>query len=402
MRNEGRPCAQVFRALASDVRLQILDWLADPVGNFPPQSDGDPLVDGICADFIRDKLGLAASTTSRHLNLLLSAGLVHVTRRRGWTFFRRNEEVLASVFPRMNAAPVSGTGLSLDYVHVDVFANSPGEGNSLPVFVGGALLGAPTLLALTREMRHFESVYLQVRAHGDIRVRIFDLFGELPFAGHPLIGAAAVLHHRLVPTESAHQWTFLLAQRRRLGVVSERRGTDKYFATLDQGSPRIGPPLRDESLRAEVTAAFGITESMLHPTLPLQVISTGLAYLVVPVTSAGIIHSCVTSDLSDLLRRVDARFAVIFEPGKKEMRHWNNDGIIEDAATGSAAGVIGAYAVRHGLVGPVQHLILSQGRFVGRSSSLDVTTDDPADPRSSVLVGGQVAIVGQGTVSRWQ
>lgn len=85
----------VLKALASPVRLAVLDYLKDPVGNFPPQVDGDPLVDGICADFLRDKLGIAAATASRHLSLLVDCGLLIATRKKGWTFYRRDEAAIA-------------------------------------------------------------------------------------------------------------------------------------------------------------------------------------------------------------------------------------------------------------------------------------------------------------------
>lgn len=82
------------KAVASTVRLAILQHLKDPASNFPPQADGDPIRDGICADFIREKLGIAAATASRHLTLLTEAGLLVATRKRGWTFYRRDEKAI--------------------------------------------------------------------------------------------------------------------------------------------------------------------------------------------------------------------------------------------------------------------------------------------------------------------
>jgi ArsR family transcriptional regulator len=100
MRNSKNSAASAERlsalkALASPVRLAILDHLKDPVGNFPPQVDGDPLSDGICADFLREKLGIAAATASRHLTLLADCGLLIATRKKGWTFYRRDEAAIA-------------------------------------------------------------------------------------------------------------------------------------------------------------------------------------------------------------------------------------------------------------------------------------------------------------------
>ena len=82
---------KALKAVASDTRLQILDWLKDPVANFPPQVDGDLVDDGVCADFIRERLGVAAATASRHLTLLTEAGVLIPTRKKGWTFYRRDE-----------------------------------------------------------------------------------------------------------------------------------------------------------------------------------------------------------------------------------------------------------------------------------------------------------------------
>jgi DNA-binding transcriptional ArsR family regulator len=84
----------VLKALASDTRLSILDWLKDPVAHFPPQTDGDLIQDGVCADFIREKLDIAAATASRHLTLLTDAGLLIATRKKGWTFYRRDERAI--------------------------------------------------------------------------------------------------------------------------------------------------------------------------------------------------------------------------------------------------------------------------------------------------------------------
>lgn len=96
MRNDepGSPHLQALKALASPVRLAILEDLKAPTQNYPPQVDGDPVADGVCADFIRERLGVAAATASRHLSLLADAGLLVATRKRGWTFYRRDEAAI--------------------------------------------------------------------------------------------------------------------------------------------------------------------------------------------------------------------------------------------------------------------------------------------------------------------
>jgi DNA-binding transcriptional ArsR family regulator len=85
---------KTIKAVSSPVRFEILSLLKDPVANFPPQTDGDLIRDGVCADFIRDKLGIAAATASRHLTLLTEADLLIATRKKGWTFYRRDEPAI--------------------------------------------------------------------------------------------------------------------------------------------------------------------------------------------------------------------------------------------------------------------------------------------------------------------
>jgi DNA-binding transcriptional ArsR family regulator len=84
----------VIRALASPKRLQILEWLRDPVANFPPQRDGDLVDDGVCVIYIADKLSVAQPTATAHLQALARAGLVIPKRLGQWTFYKRNEAAI--------------------------------------------------------------------------------------------------------------------------------------------------------------------------------------------------------------------------------------------------------------------------------------------------------------------
>ena len=90
-----------LKALASDKRLKILDRLKDVQANFPPQEHGDPVTEGACNLFIVEKLGVSQPTGSRHLKVLVDAGLVVAPRRKGWTYYRRNEDAIAAVAERM-------------------------------------------------------------------------------------------------------------------------------------------------------------------------------------------------------------------------------------------------------------------------------------------------------------
>lgn len=95
---------RLLKALASETRLTILEWLKDPEAHFPPQIDGDLIRDGVCADFIREKLGITAATASRHLTLLTEAGLLNATRKKGWTFYRRNEQALQNCLQQLQSS----------------------------------------------------------------------------------------------------------------------------------------------------------------------------------------------------------------------------------------------------------------------------------------------------------
>lgn len=83
--------ADVFKALASEKRLQILEWLRDPELHFPPQQDGDLVKDGVCSLFIADKLGVSQPTCGEHLRVLSRAGLVRGKKIKQWVFYQRDE-----------------------------------------------------------------------------------------------------------------------------------------------------------------------------------------------------------------------------------------------------------------------------------------------------------------------
>ena len=86
----------LVKALANDKRLQVLEWLKDPRGHFPPQVDGDLARDGVCGALIAQKLGVSAPTASEHLRVLVQAGLVTPTRIKQWTFYKRHEKHIAA------------------------------------------------------------------------------------------------------------------------------------------------------------------------------------------------------------------------------------------------------------------------------------------------------------------
>jgi ArsR family transcriptional regulator len=89
--------AAALRALANERRLQILEWLTQPVEHFPPQVDGDLVKDGVCAALIAEKLGVSQPALSEHMKILVSAGLVRGKRIKQWTFYKRDEEQIRQI-----------------------------------------------------------------------------------------------------------------------------------------------------------------------------------------------------------------------------------------------------------------------------------------------------------------
>ena len=83
--------ATAARALASERRVKILEWLKDPAAHFPPQVDGDLVKDGVCGLLIAEKLGVSQPTASEHLRILSQAGLLQTRRIKQWAFYKRDE-----------------------------------------------------------------------------------------------------------------------------------------------------------------------------------------------------------------------------------------------------------------------------------------------------------------------
>ena len=283
--------------------------------------------------------------------------------------------------------------MATDFRHVDVFTSRPYGGNSLAVFPNSAGLTAKQMLRITQELRHFESVFFEPTDRvSTFRARVFDLFQELPFAGHPLIGGAVVLHEQAGHSGS-QAWTIELASKTvTVNTDFSERG---FYGLLDQGAPEFWQPMSRQDAFPE---AFGLSHSDMHPDLPPQVVSTGLRYLILSVVSGSLGRARIDRDITSLLDGVGAQFAVLFDEAALEIRHWNNDGVVEDVATGSAAGAIGAYRLRHGLAQGGESFILHQGQYAARPSELRIQPEGTSELIRTVKVGGDVAIVGRGTL----
>ena len=291
----------------------------------------------------------------------------------------------------------------LEYRHVDVFTRKALSGNGLIVFPEADGLAPEMMQRITREMRQFESIFLAPTAEiHRVGARVFTMEEELPFAGHPVLGAACVLHERLYyvgDAEERAEWTLELP----VGPVqvSTTRREGWYEATMDQGQPQFGATL-DAEMVSQMLAALNLEESDLYPGLPLEVVSTGLPYLLVPLASGLERAAIVRPGFEALLASVGAKFVYVLHLPTREGRTWDNDGRVEDVATGSAAGPVGAYLVRHGLAAAGAEITLQQGRFLGRPSQMRVRVEgadgaDGADGEiAAVYVTGDVRMVARG------
>ena len=280
--------------------------------------------------------------------------------------------------------------LNATLFHVDVFATAPLTGNGLTVFLDTDGWSHSVMQRLTREMKQFESIFLSDISPAGATARIFTVEEELPFAGHPVLGAAAVLHRTRGNGVDRRSWT-LRVPHGAVAVTTKQLG-DHYLCEMNQGAAVFGGDVAAETLKP-ILATLGLNEADLVSGISAKVVSTGLPYLVVPVRPAALARAAIQgSDLERLLGTMNAKFVVVLDVERPEIRTWDNLGQVEDVATGSAAGPAAAYLFSLGLADRNRPLDLAQGRFAGRPSKLAVV--ESKDGR--LLVSGEVWPVSHG------
>jgi trans-2,3-dihydro-3-hydroxyanthranilate isomerase len=274
---------------------------------------------------------------------------------------------------------------ALRYVHVDVFTDRPLEGNQLAVFTDARALDDETMQALALEIGFSESVFvLPPEQGGTVRIRIFTPRTELPFAGHPILGAAwvlaAPLQRGVVELETGRGIVPVELERDDSGAIS--------FGRMEQPIPSVEPYDDPEPL----FRALGVGGSRL----PMETYDNGPRYAFVVLDSAeevraldpdfkaletlGVAVSCVAGSGTDWKTRM---FAPAF-------------GVSEDPATGSAAGPLACHACRHGLAEWGTWLEISQGAEIGRPSTLFALAEGTAGAIERVACGGRAVVVARG------
>lgn len=278
----------------------------------------------------------------------------------------------------------------MEYYHVDVFSKNKLAGNGLTVFLLDHELQSDHMQKLAQEFKQFETIFLLKGLDDSFRARIFTVEEELDFAGHPILGAAAVLHDRFFEKQKQVEIIFKLNQKEVI-VGSEKQG-NSYCCQMNQGKPEFLGLLAKEQYD-EYLQPLSLTKENLAEGYPLEVVSTGLPYLLVPIKSGLENVKIVTSDLEKRLEKISAKFVYIFDVNQMEGRTWDNFGNVEDVATGSAAGPVGAYLYEHGMKDRSENIVLHQGRYVGRPSEITVFNKQN---NQDIIVQGDVSILVKG------
>jgi trans-2,3-dihydro-3-hydroxyanthranilate isomerase len=275
------------------------------------------------------------------------------------------------------------------YVVADVFTDTPLAGNQLAVFTDARDLDPLTMQALAREMSFSETVFvLPPQAEdADVRIRIFTPANELPFAGHPTLGAAFVL--------GAPLQKIVIRLETGAGVIPvelEREGAAIRFGWMDQPVPEWEPFER----AGELLAAVGARESLL----PVELYHLGPTHVYLALGSAAEV-AALRPDHAALARATDAGVNCFARDGDgwKTRMFLPVHGIAEDAATGSAAGPLAIHLARHGEIAFGEEIRIAQGAEIGRPSTLYACVDGEGDRIERVRVGGSAVVVARGEFS---
>lgn len=298
---------------------------------------------------------------------------------------------------------------TIEYHRVNVFTSRPFGGNPLAVFPDAEGVPTEILQTLAREMNLSESTFVQraTAIGADVKVRIFTSTEEMPMAGHPTLGTHFVLAR--LGRYDLNEPVTRVFQEIGAGVLPVDllvRGGKVEKVVMTQSAPVFYEPVLQPGPLAE---ALGIPESdFATPDWPIQMVSTGLKMVMVPLRSLKAVRR--VSPRMDLVRSVGesygSRMFYVFTRETLDplctthSRLITPDLISEDPATGSASGSLGAYLVKHRLlpVEPVVRVVNEQGHSIGRPSRIEIDVESEYDGISAVRVGGPVVWLGQGTI----
>lgn len=341
---------------------------------------------------------------------------------------------------------------SYRFIQLDVFTSEAFAGNPLAVFPEAEGLTDDQMMKIAREMNLSETVFVlkpdsnqeppvsnQQTANSKLpaaddslsaeaskdgnapivlrRLRIFTPAREIPFAGHPVVGTwNALAREGIVPLPDGGNGWQRIHHELGIGVLP----VDIEFAdgaplqvVMTQGKFEIVRDLDDSQEQAELARALGLAREDLDENLPIQVISTGLPFLAVPIRSLSDLRRCRVNAalLSEIYQRAGATGCYPFTRETIEIGNARAharlfapaDNISEDPATGSAAGGLGGYLVHHGAAnveavdGRIR-FVIEQGDFMHRPSRINLDVKGNAGSVDQVKVGGPSVVVARGEV----
>ncbi|HWN23079.1 MAG TPA: PhzF family phenazine biosynthesis protein [Gaiellaceae bacterium] len=272
------------------------------------------------------------------------------------------------------------------YVIADVFTDVPLAGNQLGVFTDARGLDESSMQALALELGFSETVFvLPPRVGGHAWIRIFTESSEIPFAGHPTLGAAFVLAAPLqlgvIELECGSGIVPVVLERDESGRI--------VFGRMTQPVPTFAPFERPK----ELCAALGVDGS----DLPVEVYDNGIRHVYVALGSEADV-AALAPDWSALVAYDLIGVNVFAGSGSRwKLRMFSpSPGMGEDAATGSAAGPLACHLARHGLIDWGAPIEISQGAEIGRPSTLHAVAHGSVDGIEAVEVGGSAVVVARG------
>jgi len=296
--------------------------------------------------------------------------------------------------------------MKLRFFKLDVFTDTPLKGNALAVFPNAEGLSGETMQAIAAEMNLSETVFVLPSEVALRRLRIFTPRQELPLAGHPVVGTWNLLS-KLGVTERSEAGKITVMQELGVGILPveiDFRNSEPISVTMTQGEFKQGEPISAEDQVADLARALGLEPSDLVRSFPTRTCSTGIRALVVPVTSLSALKkiNVDAGTLTKIYREQEAIGCYVFtlETIEKEsLAHARffapDDGIVEDAATGSAAGALAGYLLSGGACVEGDYIV-EQGDFMRRPSRITVSPRGGMGDVREVKVGGQAVIVAEG------
>ena len=305
------------------------------------------------------------------------------------------------------------------FIQLDVFTTEAFAGNPLAVFPEAEGLTDEQMMKIAREMNLSETVFvLPPRDEKTLRhLRIFTPAREIPFAGHPIVGTwNALAREGVVPLpEGGNGWT-RIHHEIGIGILPvdiEFKDGQPLQVVMTQGKFEIKSEIDDSQEQAEIARALGLAREELDENLPIQVISTGMPFLGVPVRSLADLRKCRVNAalLTEIYERARATGCYPFTRETIEIGEARAharlfapaDNIPEDPATGSAAGGLGGYLVHHGASGAETvdgriRFIIEQGDFMKRPSRINIEVKGKPGVVEEVRVGGPSVVVARGEV----